>query len=442
MNTNNPLTAIEARWIVPVRPARQALENHVLLMQDGRIVDLCPVDVAYTKHQPTEIIKLPEQVLLPGLINLHSHAAMSLFRGLADDLALMDWLQNHIWPAEGQWVNADFVRDGTLLACAEMIRGGTTCFNDMYFFPLAAAAAAQQAGLRAAIGLVVMDFPTPYAQDADDYLAKAAQVAATLKNQPRTRCLLAPHAPYTVSDASFHKLRALAQGLDLRIHIHVHETAFEVTQALQQSGERPLARLDRLGILSDKTLAVHMTQLDDGDIARCAERGLHIAHCPQSNLKLASGIAPIARLLAQGVNVGVGTDGAASNNDLDMFEEMRNAALLAKISAQDATALPAWQALEMATINAATALGWDRDIGSLEPGKAADLIAVNLDHPATQPVYQVISQLVYAAGRDQVSEVWVDGEHLLKDGQFTRLDWPKIRQSAALWRQKIGRAAI
>lgn len=430
-------TLIEARWLLPMAPRRRLLEDHAVAIRAGRIVGLAPIAEAQMRWQASDVVRLPRHALLPGLVNAHTHVAMNLFRGMADDLSLMDWLQGHIWPTEQRWVDPDFVRVGTRLACAEMIRGGTTCFNDMYFFPAETAETAVAMGLRASIGHVIIDFPTRYAQNAEEYLAKAEALQLRFSDMARVHGMLAPHAPYTVGDATLERVMALAARLDLPIHMHIHETAAEVAQSVEQYGLRPLVRLERLGFLSPRLLAVHMTQLDEAEIALCAARGVKVVHCPQSNLKLASGLAPVHRLLQAGVTVALGTDGAASNNDLDLLNELQTAALLAKAVAGAATALPAWDALEMATLNGARALGLEREIGSLEPGKAADCIAVDLDHPATQPLYSVASQLAYAAGRDQVSDVWVAGRRLLAGGAFTRLDWPALRDEAEQWRRRI-----
>jgi 5-methylthioadenosine/S-adenosylhomocysteine deaminase len=362
---------------------------------------------------------------------------MSLFRGLADDLHLMDWLQNHIWPAESQWVNPEFVADGSRLAIAEMLRGGTTCFSDMYFFPDEVARVADNAGIRAVVGLIVIDFPTIWAANADEYLHKGIEVHDRYRHNPLITTAFAPHAPYTVGDGPLARVITYAEEMDIPIHMHVHETAHEVREAEANGGQRPLARLEELGLISPRFIGVHMTQLADEEIAQYALRGANVVHCPESNLKLASGFCPVQKLLAAGVNVALGTDGAASNNDLDMFGEMRSAALLAKAVAGDASALSASQALHMATLGGAKALGLDETIGSLEVGKAADITAVDLSALETQPVYHPISQLVYAACRDQVSDVWVNGQHVLKDRELTTLDQTRVLDKARTWARKI-----
>ena len=433
-------TVLNARWIVPVEPEGQILEHHALVIQNGRILALLPQAEAATHYTAATCLNLDQHVLMPGLINAHTHASMTLLRGLADDLPLMTWLQEHIWPAEARWVNPDFVRDGTRLAIAEMLRGGITCFNDMYFFPEAAAVAARESGIRACLGLIAVDFPTAYARHLDEYLDKGLALHEALGSEPLLHTALAPHAPYTVSAPALERIGQLATAMDIPIHIHVHETAAEVAQFTAEHGCRPLQRLEQLGLLSPHLLAVHMTQLESAEIERLAQAGAHIAHCPESNLKLASGFCPVARLEAAGVNVALGTDGAASNNDLDLFGEMRLTALLGKSVASDAAALPAARVLRMATINGARMLGLATETGSLEPGKSADVIAVDLGAPETEPVYHPLSTLVYAAGRHQVSDVWIAGRRLLADRQLTTLDITEIVPRARRWRDQIAAA--
>jgi 5-methylthioadenosine/S-adenosylhomocysteine deaminase len=432
-------TLIHARWIIPVEPADAVLEHHAIACHDGKIIDILPGDQAEKQYQADSVHHLAQHILIPGLINAHTHAAMSLFRGLADDLPLMDWLQNHIWPAEGRWVNPEFVHDGTQLAIAEMLRGGTTCFNDMYFCPDVTARAADIAGIRASVGMILIDFPTVWANNADEYIHKGIEVHDHFRNNPLIHTAFAPHAPYTVSDAPLERVATLAEELDIPIHMHVHETAFEVHQAEQQ-GKRPLQRMQEIGLVSPRLLAVHMTQLNDEDISMMAETGAHVVHCPESNLKLASGYCPVQALQSAGINVALGTDGAASNNDLDMIGEMRSAALLAKTVAGDASALPAMHALEMATLNGARALGLDDSIGSLKPGKAADMVALDMSDIATQPMYHPISQLVYAATRQQVTDVWVAGKQLVKDSELTTIDADAVIAKAHRWAVKIQQA--
>ena len=414
MSTSSCL--IHARWVLPVEPEGAVLENHSVAVRDGRIEALLPRAQASSRFSGYESFELGEHVLIPGLVNAHTHAAMCLMRGLADDLPLMRWLEEHVWPAEKRHASPQFVHDGTLLACAEMLRAGITCFNDMYFFPEAAVEAGLAAGMRMAAGLIVFDFPTAYAADPDDYLRKGLALRDRFQEHPRISFCLAPHAPYTVSDATFRKVATLAAELDLPVHVHLHETREEIARSLAEHGCRPLERLRRLGLLGPSLLAVHAVHLDKPEIDLLARHRSSVAHCPSSNLKLASGFAPAEALRRAGVNVCLGTDGAASNNRLDLLTEMRTAALLAKAVASDAQAFPAHAALRAATLAGAQALGVSATIGSIEAGKAADLVALAMRGPELAPCYDPASQLVYAAGREHVSHVWVDGVLQLRDG--------------------------
>lgn len=428
---------IEARWIIPVEPANVVLENHAVAVDKGRIVAILQQNDANTRFSPKEVKKLPHHILIPGLVNLHTHAAMTLLRGLADDLPLMEWLQSHIWPAEAKHVSAQFVHDGTLLACAEMLRGGTTCFNDMYFYPKATAKAAISSGIRASIGLVTFDFSTPYAADGDDYLAKGLAARDELADEPLLSFCFAPHAPYTVNDRNFTKTLTLAEQCELPIHIHLHETKQEIEDSLQRFGIRPIERLYRLGLLSPGLIAAHGVHLNAEEIALLAQHGCSIAHCPSSNLKLASGISPIASLTKNGVNIGLGTDGAASNNRLDLFQEMRLAALLAKGHSGQPDVINAHQTLRMATLGGAQALGLDAEIGSIVTGKAADLCAVRTDDVGLVPCYDPASLLVYSAGREHVSDVWVAGQIRVANGHLLEASEIELIKLAALWQNQI-----
>ncbi|MBN1378416.1 MAG: TRZ/ATZ family hydrolase [Gammaproteobacteria bacterium] len=430
-------TLIKARWIIPVADGPHHINHQAVAVHNGRILEILPVDAATTHYQAKAVIELPNHALIPGLINAHTHAAMSLFRGMADDMPLNDWLQNKVWPAEARWVNEQFVHDGTALAAAEMIRSGTTCFADMYYYPDIAAKAAKQAGIRACVGLIVLDFPTIWAADANEYLSKGLSLRDELANDALISTIFAPHAPYTVSDEPLKKIRMYADELDLQIMCHVHETADEVAQAVNNHGKRPLQRLNELGLVSPALNAVHMTQLSDEEIQLVADSGAHVIHCPESNLKLASGYCPVHALLQAGANVALGTDGAASNNDLNMIGEMRSAALLAKSVANNAGAVPAYEVLKMATINAAKALGLADNLGSLQAGKAADIVAIDLNALKTQPVYDPVSQIVYSADSTQVSDVWIAGKRVLHNGVLTTLNTDDLIQRAQQWRDKI-----
>jgi len=430
-------TLIRARWVVPVVPSGAVLEAHAVAVRDGRIEAVLPSAQAAARYPGAPFVELPEHVLIPGLVNAHTHAAMALMRGIADDLPLMRWLEEHIWPAEARHVSAQFVRDGTLLACAEMLRGGVTCFNDMYFFPEAAVEAAVEAGMRAAVGMIVIEFPSAYAADPDDYLAKGLALRDRHRDHPLLTFCLAPHAPYTVSDATFRKVATMAGELDCPVHIHVHETRDEIERSIAEHGCRPLERLRRLGLLGPNLISVHSVHLSEDEVVLLGRHSASIAHCPSSNLKLASGFAPVVALAAAGANLALGTDGAASNDRLDLMQEMRTAALLAKAVANDASALPAHAALRAATLGGATALGIADRTGSIEPGKAADLAAVRLDALELSPVYDPVTQLVYSAGREHVTHVWVAGELAVEERNLRNPCFSGLDSRWKLWQNSL-----
>ena len=429
--------SIEAGWVVPVEPHGVVLDEHAVAVRDGRIVAVLPRAAARERFAPRETVSRPGAVLMPGLVNAHTHNPMTLLRGVADDLALHDWLQHHIWPVEAAVIGPEFVADGVSLAIAEMLRGGTTCCNENYFFPDVQAATYKRHGFRARVGLPVIDFPTAWARTDDEYFDRAGEVHDQWRGDALVSTAFAPHAPYTVSDASFERIRMLADQLDIPVHCHVHETAQEVAESQERHGQRPLARLDRLGLVNDRLIAVHMTALEDAEVALCAQRGVSVVHCPESNLKLASGFCPVAKLQAAGVNLAIGTDGAASNNDLDMLGELRTAALLAKAVARDPTALDAASALRAATLGGARAMGLDAEIGSIEAGKQADLACIDLDPLETQPLYNVLSQLAYATGRHQVRDVWIAGRARLRDRVLVDVDVDALVANARQWRARI-----
>ena len=427
---------LDAGWIVPIEPAG-ALEQQAVIVDAGRIVALLPVAAADTRYEARERLALPHHVLLPGLVNAHTHAAMTLFRGIADDVPLQIWLEQHIWPREGRFASPEFVYDGARLAAAEMLRGGVTCCNDMYFFPDASARAFLEVGMRAMLGLPVLDFPTPYAADPDGYLQQGLAIRDALKHEPRLAFSLSPHAPYTVGDATWDKIVVYARQLDLPIQTHLAETAHEVAQAREQHGRAPLDRLHALGATGPGFIAIHGVHLSAGDIGLLAAQGCHVVHCPISNMKLGSGIAPVASLLAQGVNVALGTDGAASNNRLDLFGEMRVATLLAKVATGDPSVLPAQQVLHCATLAGARALGLDQDIGSLVVGKQADIVAVDLSPLDATPCYDPVSHLVHAVGREAVTDVWVAGKRVVTGRALATVDEGSIVARARLWQERL-----
>lgn len=428
---------IEPRWLVPVEPHGVVLEHHAVAVDGDRIVAVLPAAEAQQRYAARERVMLGDHVLIPGLVNAHTHNPMTLMRGLADDLPLMRWLKEHIWPAEAKAIGPEFVRDGIELAVAEMLRGGTTCCNENYFFPDVQAATYRRLGFRAMVGLPLIEFPSAWAQSRDEYFDKGLAVHDEFSGEPLLGTSLAPHAPYTVANESFERIRVLADQLDLPIHLHLHETAQEVEDSRREHGARPFARMQALGLVNDHLIAVHMTQMIDAEIAACAEAGVSVVHCPESNLKLASGFCPAEKLRRAGVNLAIGTDGCASNNDLDLFGEMRTAAFLAKAVANDAAAMDAAATLRAATLNGAKALGWEARIGSIEAGKLADLVAVRLDEIETQPLYNVISHLVYATGRQQVSDVWIAGRRKLRERVLPDLDLAELREKAQRWRERL-----
>jgi len=428
---------ISARWVIPVVPEQKTLENAAIAIDKGKILAIIedgePLDI----YSPSEHRVLDQHIVIPGLVNAHGHTAMSLLRGFADDFPLQTWLEEHIWPAEGRWVSADFVRDGSQLAMAEMLRSGTTCFSDMYFFPEETAKAAQEAGMRCQLNTPILDFPTAWGEHADDYIDKGLALHKTYTDSELVSIGLGPHAPYTVSDAPLQRIAQLSAELNIPVQIHLHETADEVAAALEQNAIRPSERLEKLGLFSERLQCVHMTQIDDSDLARLRHSGAHVIHCPESNLKLASGFCPVKQLQDAGINVALGTDGAASNNDLDLLGEMRTASLLAKGVSGDASALNAHQALKMATLNGAKAMGLDKTIGSLEVGKAADITAISLDTLEANPLFNPISYIAYSQCSHQVSHVWVNGKLLLNNRVLQTLNETSLRNSAQQWAQRI-----
>lgn len=428
---------IKPQWILPIVPTNTVLEDCALIVDRGLIKALLPVAEADRLYQARELIELPNQVVMPGFINAHGHAAMSLLRGYADDLPLETWLNDHIWPAEARFVSDEFVRDGTKHAVAEMIRSGTTCFSDQYFFPEIATEVSVQAGIRCRIAFPILEFPSAWGQGPDEYIHKGLALRDDYKNHPLVQIAFGPHAPYTLEDASLQSVAVLAEELDAHIQIHLHETASEVADSLKLHGVRPIERMENLGILGPRTEAVHMTQLIDSDIELLDRYNTAVIHCPQSNLKLASGLCPVSKLRETAVVVGVGTDSAASNNNLDMLKEVNQASLIAKVVAKDASSLNAFESLQMVTLDGAKAMGLDDQLGSLETGKQADLISVSMDHLQTEPLYNMASQLVYASNASQVQNSWIHGKQVLANGQLTTMNEQEIRARSKEWAQKI-----
>jgi 5-methylthioadenosine/S-adenosylhomocysteine deaminase len=429
--------ALVPEWVICVDAENRVLTHHAVIVSGDHISAIVPWPEAQQRYPGIEVYDLAGQALIPGLVNVHTHLSMNLLRGYADDLPLMTWLNDHIWPAEGKHVDPQFVEDGTRLAIAESLRGGVTCFNDMYFFPDTVARVADEIGIRASIGLITLEFPSAWAANADEYLRKGVDLHGALKDKPLISCMLAPHAPYTVSAETLTRIRQLSDQLGIGIHIHVHETAAEVEQYLEQHGMRPLQKMAELSLLTPQLAAVHMTQLTDSEISAYAAAGGSVLHCPESNLKLASGTARVTEMLDAGINVAIGTDGVASNNDLDMLGEMRSAGFTAKDKTANAAALPAEQILRMGTINGARALGLDAITGSIEAGKQADLTAVNFNRLELQPVYNPVSHLIYSANRYDVSNVWVAGVQMIKDGSHLRVDEAQLINTARAWGERI-----
>jgi 5-methylthioadenosine/S-adenosylhomocysteine deaminase len=430
-------SVIHARWLLPMSREGQILHHHAVIIRQGKIIAVLPSEEARQKFTSAQTFQLDRHVLMPGLINSHGHAAMTLFRGYADDMPLQAWLEQRIWPAESRWVSEEFVALGSRLAMAEMMLAGTTCFTDMYFFPDQVATAAIEARMRVMLAAPILDFPTIWASDANEYIRKATALHDTYRHDPLVMTAFGPHAPYTVSDEPLRKISMLADELDIPVHMHVHENAKEVEDALAATGERPLHRLERLGLLSQRLQCVHMTQLSVEDLWLLRANAVNVVHCAASNLKLASGLCPVAELMDAGINVSLGTDGAASNNNLDLFAEMRLTALVGKTVANDASRVTAWQVLAMATRNAATAMGLEESLGTLESGKLADMVAVDLGYPNTQPVHDPISTLVYSTHSHQVSHVWVAGHLNVKEGKLLTLDTARLMQQAQSRAERI-----
>ncbi len=428
---------LHPRWIIPVEPKATVLENHSLVISGEQIEAILPTEEVTNFYHAKAEKNLPTHVIFPGFVNSHCHSAMSLLRGLADDLPLMEWLEDHIWPAEKICLSDEFVEQGTRYAAAEMLMSGTTAVNEMYFFPDTAARVFADVGMRAMVGAPIMNWPTAWAKDEDEYFEKAIVVADEFKSHPLIKICFAPHAPYTVTDQMFERIATLSEQLELPMHIHLQETAEEITDSLKQYGLRPTDRLHKHGLLGPTTLAVHVTALSDEDIALFASQKVNAIHCPESNLKLASGLSPVKKMLDAGINVALGTDGAASNNELDMLSEMKTASMLAKSVAGDATALNAHQSLEMATLSGAKALGIGDITGSLVVGKKADIVAMDMDDIFCQPIDNPISQLVYSSARSQITDVWVGGKHLLSNGELTTINKAEVISQAQKWRRKM-----
>ena len=427
---------INAGWLIPILPHKKILAGHSVAITDGKISNIFPKEKAID-FVSKEVFDLPNHVLLPGLVNCHGHAAMSLLRGLADDMALKPWLQNIIWPVEKKYISEEFVRDGTELAIAEMLLSGTTTFSDMYFFPETVAEVAIASGIRCQISFPILDFPSNWAESAKEYLSKGLAIRDKFKHINLISTVFGPHSTYTLKENNLSTISTLASELDIGLQIHLHETNQEVLDGLAERGERPIETLFKLGLLGPKTQCVHMTDLNDEDIELLSRTGAQVIHCPESNMKLASGICPISKLLNAGVNVGIGTDGAASNNDLNLFGELKSATLLAKINSMDATALTASEALTLGTLGGAKALGMNKNIGTIEVGKLADLIAVDLHQIDMQPIHNVFSQLIYVNNGSHVTHSWIQGEQIMHQRELLKIDQDNLRRRILKWQNKL-----
>jgi 5-methylthioadenosine/S-adenosylhomocysteine deaminase len=434
-------TLVTARWVVPVEPAGSVLEDHAVAIRGGRIVAVLPVEEARARCDAAEVIERPHHVLLPGLVNAHTHAAMVLLRGRAENLPLGRWLRSTVWPLERRWVDPEYVRDGTTLAIAEMLRAGITCFADMHLWPDVVAQTAAALHMRASVGLVVTEAATRWAATADEYIDRGMHLRDEYRGDPLITTHFAPHAPYSASDVTLARVRRLADELDLPVAMHLHETAWEVEQSVQAHGRRPLARLADLGLASPQLVAIHMTQASTEDLDLLANSGASVVHCPESNLKLGSGICPVAQLLARGVRVALGTDGAASNNDLDLLAEARIAGLVSSGVAASPGDLVASDLLRMATLEGARALGLGEVTGSLEPGKWADLCCLDLRAARSWPVHDPVTAVIYAASSQQVTDTWVAGRRLLADGRLRTIDESAVLERAEAWRERLDATA-
>jgi len=430
-------TLVTARWVVPVEPDGRVLEDHAVAILGGRIVAVLPAAEARARYSARELVERPSHVLMPGLVNTHTHAAMTLLRGRAENLQLGPWLRGGIWPLERRWTGPEYVRDGTELAIAEMLRAGITCFADMHLWPEVVAQTAAECHIRASIGLVVTEVATGWAGTADEYIDRGMTLRDQYRGDPLVSTHFAPHSPYSVTDATLARVRRLADELDLPVAVHLHETAWEIAESEKKFGRRPLARLAGLGLASPQLVAVHMAHVIPEDLDTLTECGASVVHCPESNLKLGAGICPLPGLLGRGVRVALGTDGAASNNDLDILGEARMAGLLASGVTGAPGSLVAADLLRMATLEGARVLGLGDVTGSLAPGKWADLCCIDLRSPRSWPVSDVAAAVIYSASSRQVTDTWVAGRRLLADGSLNYLDEAAALERADSWRRRM-----
>lgn len=432
-------TMIHAGYVMPMTENRVVLTNHAILINEGRITAI--IDPAQCTDVTANVVyDLPDHIVLPGFVNAHTHAPMNLLRGLGADLPLMQWLQTKIWPAEGKLMSPAFCHDGALLAGEEMLASGVTCANDHYFFSADVARGLTKAGMKCSVSAIIIGFPSAMAADDAAYLRCAQELFEEFADNRCVRVTVGPHAPYTVSDTMLLAARDLSEKYNARIHMHVDETQTEIEDSLKQYGMRPIERLHKLGLLNNRFISVHTVHPDDKEIELLAQSGASIVHCPCSNLKLASGFSPVSRMMQAGINLAIGTDGVASNDKLDMLGETRLAAMLGKTVANDTTAMKVTDLLYAATMGGAKALGWDDRIGSIEAGKDADLIAVDLEATDCIPVSDAASQLLYSAGREDITHVWVDGKLVVKKQQSVELrslSREKLQNLAKTWQNRI-----
>jgi len=429
-------TLLHPDFVVPIVPHRQVLSAHSVGIKGGTIASVMPRSEALAL-EASEHIELAGCALMPGLINLHCHAAMSLLRGYADDLPLMTWLQRYIWPTETRFISPDFVRTGSELAIADLLLGGTTTLADQYFFPEVTAEICERAGLRALLTFPVIEVETAWARDAAECIRNGLALRDQYRNHDLIEIGFGPHSTYQVSEGTLSKVAMLAEELEAPIQIHLHETQEEVLSVVEQSGMRPIDLLEKLGVLGPRTQCVHMTALGEQDMDTIATHGAHVVHCPRSNLKLGSGICSVQKLLDRGINVALGTDGAASNNRLSMLGELQTAALIGKTAQGDPKAVDAWTSLEMATLNGAQALGKEHRLGSIEAGKLADLIAVDLSDLQHLPQYDLASSLVYGASGSEVRWSWIGGDCVVRDGQLQTVDYTGMSERVAKWSEQL-----
>jgi 5-methylthioadenosine/S-adenosylhomocysteine deaminase len=430
-----------AHWVITEDAAHRVIENGAVAITAGRIVGVGTKSEIDARFQARQRLDRPDAILAPGLIDTHTHAAMSLFRGIADDKKLQDWLEHFIFPAEAKNVTPEFVRWGTRLGCLEMLLGGTTTFTDMYYYESVAAEVAKEAGMRGVLGETIIGFPVADAKTPAEALAFTERYLIRFRGDPLVVPAVAPHAIYTNSDETLKASRALANKYHAPLLIHLAETKKEVDDSMAQRHMTPVQALDSLGVLNGRTVAAHCVWVNDADMAILKSRNVGVAHCPSSNMMLGSGVAPVVKMLALGIHVGLGPDGpAGSNNDFNMFEEMDLAAKLQKVTHLDPTVLSAVTAMDMATIGGARVLGMEKDLGSLEPGKLADLITVRLDRPNAVPLYDAVSQMVYALKAEDVRDVMVNGKPIVRDGRILTLNEPQILEKAREYRVKVSQS--